>query len=67
MFIPGQRWYSSTEPELGLGTELIDKQLPMPRSIFADLAWWPTINLCYTPKIVREARRFHQIGINYGA
>ena len=21
-FIPGQRWYSSTEPELGLGTVL---------------------------------------------
>jgi len=50
-------------PELGLGTELIDKQLPMPRSIFADLAWWPTINLCYTPKIVREAQDVHRLAV----
>lgn len=50
-------------PELGLGTELIDKQLPMPRSIFADLAWWPTINLCYTPKIVREAQEVHRLAV----
>ncbi len=50
-------------PELGLGTELVDKQLPMPRSIFADLAWWPTINLCYTPKIVREAQDVHRLAV----
>lgn len=50
-------------PELGLGTELIDKQLPMPRSIFADLAWWPTINICYTPKIVREAHEVHRLAV----
>ncbi len=50
-------------PELGLGTELIDKQLPMPRSIFADLAWWPTINLCYTPQIVREAQEVHRLAV----
>jgi hypothetical chaperone protein len=53
-------------PELGLGTELIDKQLPMPRSIFADLAWWPTINLCYTPKIVREAQEVHRLAVEPG-
>jgi hypothetical chaperone protein len=47
-------------PMLGLGTELLDKQLPMPRSIYADLAWWPTINLCYTPKVVREATEVHR-------
>jgi hypothetical chaperone protein len=50
-------------PALGLGTELIDKQLPMPRSIYADLAWWPTINLCYTPKIVREAQDVHRLAV----
>jgi len=50
-------------PELGLGTELVDKQLPMPRSIFADLAWWPTINLCYTPKVVREAQEVHRLAV----
>lgn len=47
-------------PALGLGTELIDKNLPMPRSVYADLAWWPTINLCYTPKILREAHEVHR-------
>jgi hypothetical chaperone protein len=50
-------------PELGLGTELVDKELPMPRSIYADLAWWPTINLCYTPKIVREAQEVHRLAV----
>jgi hypothetical chaperone protein len=50
-------------PALGLGTELINKQLPMPRSIYADLAWWPTINLCYTPKIVREAQELHRLAV----
>jgi hypothetical chaperone protein len=50
-------------PALGLGTELVDKQLPMPRSVYADLAWWPTINLCYTPKIVREAQEVHRLAV----
>jgi hypothetical chaperone protein len=50
-------------PMLGLGTELVDKNLPMPRSIYADLAWWPTINLCYTPKIVREAQEVHRLAV----
>jgi hypothetical chaperone protein len=48
-------------PLLGLGTELTTKQLPMPRSTFADLAWWPTINHCYTPKILREAAEVHRL------
>ena len=47
-------------PLFGLGTELVTKQLPMPKSTFADLAWWPTINLCYTPKILREAHEVHR-------
>lgn len=50
----------SVMPLLGLGTELVTKQLPMPRSTFADLAWWPTINLCYAPKIIREAEEVHR-------
>ncbi len=50
-------------PLFGLGTELVDKQLPMPRSIFDDLAWWPTINLCYTPKIQREAEEIHRLAV----
>ena len=54
---------SAVMPLLGLGTELVEKQLPMPRSIFADLAWWPTINLCYTPKILREAQEVHRLAV----
>jgi len=50
-------------PMLGLGTELVEKQLPMPRSIFDDLAWWPTINLCYTPKVLREAQEIHRLAV----
>ncbi len=50
-------------PLLGLGGELVDKQLPMPRSTYADLAWWPTINLCYTPKILREAVEVHRLAV----
>jgi len=50
-------------PMLGLGTELVEKQLPMPRSIFDDLAWWPTINHCYTPKVLREAHEIHRLAV----
>jgi hypothetical chaperone protein len=53
-------------PIMGLGTELIDKQLPMPRSTYADLAWWPTINHCYTPKILREAQEVHRLAVEPG-
>lgn len=53
----------SVMPLLGLGTELLAKQLPMPKSTFADLAWWPTINLCYTPRILRDAREVHRQAI----
>ena len=47
-------------PLLGLGTELLNRRLPVPRSTFADLAWWPTINLCYTPKVMRETQDVHR-------
>ena len=43
-------------PLLGLGTHLIDKDLPMPRAIYFDLATWATINFAYTYKTEREIR-----------
>lgn len=41
-------------PLLGLGTMLTRKNLPVPIGPYADLSFWPTINLVYTPKSVRE-------------
>jgi hypothetical chaperone protein len=35
-------------PLLGLGTRLIDKNLPMPNSLYFELATWSTINFAYT-------------------
>jgi hypothetical chaperone protein len=35
-------------PVLGLGTHLIEKNLPMPNSLYFDLATWSTINFTYT-------------------
>src|SRR5262249_20081848 len=35
-------------PLLGLGTELIEKNLPMPNALYHELAAWPTINFVYT-------------------
>jgi len=50
-------------PNLGLGTHLIEKNLPMPNSLYFELATWPTINFAYTPRnerllleLVRGAR-----------
>ncbi|MGQ0580623.1 MAG: Hsp70 family protein [Reyranella sp.] len=37
-------------PHLGLGTELVDKNLPMPNAPYHELATWPTINFAYTYK-----------------
>ncbi|HEX3675152.1 MAG TPA: Hsp70 family protein [Rhizomicrobium sp.] len=41
-------------PLLGMGTQLIEKDLPMPRSLYYELATWPTINFTYTQKNERE-------------
>lgn len=41
-------------PLLGLGTRLIDKNLPMPRALFHELATWATINFAYTYKNERD-------------
>jgi len=37
-------------PLLGLGTELVEKNLPMPSAPYHELAAWPTINFAYTYK-----------------
>jgi hypothetical chaperone protein len=35
-------------PLLGLGTQLVEKNLPMPNALYHELAAWPTINFAYT-------------------
>ena len=35
-------------PALGLGTQLIEKNLPMPNSLYYELSVWSTINFAYT-------------------
>lgn len=37
-------------PKLGLGTQLIAKNLPMPSGLYFELATWATINFAYTFK-----------------
>jgi hypothetical chaperone protein len=41
-------------PLLGLGTELIEKNLPMPNALYHELAAWPTINFAYTYRNERQ-------------
>ncbi|MGH7124262.1 MAG: Hsp70 family protein [Stellaceae bacterium] len=41
-------------PLLGLGTQLIEKNLPMPKALYRQLAVWATINFAYTYKNERE-------------
>jgi hypothetical chaperone protein len=41
-------------PLLGLGTQLIEKDLPMPKSVYYELATWATINFTYNHKSERE-------------
>jgi hypothetical chaperone protein len=43
-------------PELGLGTYLHEKYLPMPKTLYFELATWATINLTYTLKNERELK-----------
>ncbi|MBS0221534.1 MAG: Hsp70 family protein [Proteobacteria bacterium] len=45
---------ASAMPLLGLGTRLIEKNLPMPSALYHELATWPTINFAYTYKTERE-------------
>ncbi len=41
-------------PLLGLGTRLVDKNLPMPKAPYHELAAWPTINFAYSHRNERE-------------
>ena len=41
-------------PQLGLGTFLHEKNLPLPSSIYFELATWATINFAYTARNERE-------------
>lgn len=41
-------------PLLGLGTRLVDKDLPMPNAPYHELATWATINFAYTYRNERE-------------
>jgi len=41
-------------PFLGLGTRLVEKDLPMPNALYHELATWATINFAYTYKNERE-------------
>jgi hypothetical chaperone protein len=43
-------------PLLGLGTMLIDKDLPMPKATYFELATWATINFAYNYRTEREVR-----------
>ncbi len=45
---------ASVMPLLGLGTELVEKNLPMPNALYHELAAWPTINFAYTYRNERE-------------
>jgi hypothetical chaperone protein len=44
----------SVMPQLGLGSFLREKNLPMPASIYFELATWATINFAYTARNERE-------------
>ncbi|MEJ0044327.1 MAG: Hsp70 family protein [Rhizomicrobium sp.] len=35
-------------PQLGLGTQLVEKNLPMPNGLYYELSTWSTINFAYT-------------------
>jgi len=41
-------------PLLGLGTQLVEKDLPMPNALYHELATWATINFAYTYRNERE-------------
>jgi hypothetical chaperone protein len=43
-------------PELGLGTYLFEKNLPMPGALYYELATWATINFTYTRQNERELK-----------
>jgi hypothetical chaperone protein len=44
-------------PLLGLGTKLLEKNLPMPNATYYELATWATINFAYNHKTERDIRQ----------
>jgi hypothetical chaperone protein len=48
-------------PLLGLGTQLTQKDLPMPKSVYFELATWAMINFVYTHQTEREIRELLKI------
>ncbi len=44
----------SVMPLLGMGTQLVPKNLPMPKSLYFELATWSLINWAYTRKNERD-------------
>jgi len=46
--------HEAVMPLLGLGTRLVEKNLPMPRAPYREIATWATINFAYTGKNERE-------------
>lgn len=48
-------------PLLGLGTQLAQKELPMPKSVYFELATWAMINFVYTYQSERETRELMKI------
>lgn len=49
--------HAAAMPLLGLGTRLVDKNLPMPLTPYRELAAWATINFAYTGRNERELAR----------
>lgn len=45
---------ASVMPLLGLGTQLVEKNLPMPNALYHQVATWATINFAYTYRTERE-------------
>ena len=45
---------ASVMPLLGLGTQLVEKNMPMPNALYHQLATWATINFAYTYRNERE-------------
>ncbi|MCX7364982.1 MAG: Hsp70 family protein [Alphaproteobacteria bacterium] len=53
-------------PLLGLGTQLIQKNLPVPNALYHELAAWPTINFAYTYKNERMVAELVSLAVEPG-
>lgn len=50
-------------PLLGLGTQLVKKNLPMPNALYHQLATWATINFAYTYRNEREVAELVSLAV----